>query len=159
MPDFMFGVTPGDIIYDIESYPNIFTLRATHAVTGRQWVFECSDRRNDLPLMVSWMDVLKAEGCRMVGFNNIGYDYPVLHFIYQSAFIKAEDIYAKSMSIINTPFHARFSHMVWESDQVVPQLDLYKVHHFDNVSKATSLKVLEFNMRRDSVEDLPFHQR
>ena len=35
---------------------------------------------------------------------------------------------------------------------------LYEVitHHFDNKARATSLKVLEFNMRSDSIEDLPF---
>ena len=36
------------------------------------------------------------------------------------------------------------------------QIDLFKIHHFDNKARATSLKVLEFNMRSDSIEDLPF---
>jgi len=38
----------------------------------------------------------------------------------------------------------------------VEQIDLYKIHHFDNKARATSLKVLEFNMRSDNIEDLPF---
>ncbi|MBF9666408.1 hypothetical protein IAI38_11790, partial [Streptococcus pseudopneumoniae] len=32
----------------------------------------------------------------------------------------------------------------------------FKIHHFDNVARATSLKVLQFNMRSESIEDLPF---
>ena len=156
MIDFLFGITPGDVIYDIETFPNIFTLRATHTVSGKQWTFECSERRNDLQLMHSWMDMLNVHRCRMVGFNNIGFDYPVIHFIYQNRYATVEDIYAKAMSIINSPFNARFAHMVWENDWVVDQLDLYKVHHFDNPAKATSLKVMEFNMKMESVEDLPF---
>ena len=39
---------------------------------------------------------------------------------------------------------------------VVPQIDLYKIHHFDNPAKATSLKILEFNMRSNTIENLPF---
>jgi hypothetical protein len=70
--------------------------------------------------------------------------------------ITAADIYTKAMSIINAHGPARFAHMVWESDWLVPQIDLYKIHHFDNMSKATSLKILEFNMQMDSIEDLPF---
>ena len=157
MPDFLFGIEPGhNVVYDIETFPNAFTLTARDAVTGRRWVFEASDRRNDLPLLRLWMDALAKSRCKLVGFNNLGFDYPVIHFIYNYVYCTVPDIYDKAMSIINTPFTNRFAHLVWDSEQVVPQIDLYKMHHFDNVSKATSLKVLEFNMRMDSVEDLPF---
>jgi hypothetical protein len=155
-PDFLFNVTPGDVCYDIETYPNVFTLKATHVTSGQKWTFEISFRRNDAHMLRLWMDTLRGQGCRMVGFNNIGFDYPVIHYIYNYEFVTVADIYAKAMSIINGPYNARFSHMVWESDWVVSQIDLFKIHHFDNVSKATSLKVLEFNMRMDNIEDLPF---
>lgn len=157
-PDFYFGVTLGDVRYDIETFPNIFTARFTHKVTRRKWYFEISFRRNDLTALCHFIDVLKAQGCRMVGFNNIGFDYPVIHFIYQNqrACISVADIYKKAMDIINAHGPAKYAHMVWESDWLVPQIDLYKIHHFDNKAKATGLKVLEFNMRMDSIEDLPF---
>ena len=155
-PDFLFNVTPGDICYDIETFPNVFTLKAKHTETDRKWTFEISARRNDAQLLRLWLKVLNEQGCRMVGFNNIGFDYPVIHYLNGYEFATVEDIYTKAMSIINTPFNARFSNMVWESEWVVPQVDLYKIHHFDNVSKATSLKVLEFNMRMERIEDLPF---
>lgn len=158
LPDFLFGVTPGDLRYDCETYPNAFTIGFLHPVTRRKWLFEISDRRNDIQLFCLFLEVLKQQGCRMVGYNNIGFDYPVIHFIYKNrnACITVTDIYDKAMPIINAPHHARFAHMVWESDWIVEQLDLYKIHHFDNMAKATSLKVLEFNMRMQSIEDLPF---
>lgn len=157
-PDFLFGVTPGDITYDIETFPNIFNIGLEHTITGRKWYFEISFRRNDLEALCQFIDICNRQGCRWVGFNNIGFDYPVVHMIYKSrmAMITAADIYTKAMSIINCDFNARFSHMVYESDWYIDQLDLYKVHHFDNQARATSLKVLEFNMRMDSIEDLPF---
>lgn len=156
IPDFLFNVTPGDIIMDIETYPNVFTLRSKHVVTGQKWVFEISFRRNDAHLLRLWMNVLRDQGCRMVGFNSIYFDYPVIHYINGYEFVTVEDIYAKAMSIINAHHNARFAHMVWESEHVVTQVDLFKIHHFDNMAKSTSLKVLEFNMRMDNIEDLPF---
>lgn len=157
-PDFLFGLTPGDVVYDIETYPNCFTIGLHHRTTQRRWLFEISFRRNDLQMFCRFLEELKQQGCRMVGFNNIGFDYPVIHFIYQNrmACITVADIYNKAMSIINAHHNARFAHMVWESDWIVPQIDLYKIHHFDNKAKATSLKVLEFNMRMQNIEDLPF---
>lgn len=162
-PDFLFGLTPGDVSYDEECYPNAFTIGILHRVTRRKWLFEISDRRNDISLLCRFIEELAAQKCRMIGYNNIGYDYPVLHFIYQNrnACITVADIYKKSMTIIDAPWNARFAHMVWEYDWLVPQIDLYKIHHFDDISsdegsKATSLKVIEFNMRMDSIEDLPF---
>jgi hypothetical protein len=35
-------------------------------------------------------------------------------------------------------------------------MDLFKIQHYDNAAKATSLKLLEFNMRSNVIEDLPF---
>ena len=157
-PDFLFGITPGDIRYDIETYPNAFTIGLLHPVTRRKWLFEISFRRNDIQMFCRFIEELSSQGCRLVGYNNIGFDYPVVHFIYKNrnACITVTDIYDKAMSIINAPHNSRFAHLVWESDWVVEQLDLYKIHHFDNMAKATSLKVLEFNMRMQSIEDLPF---
>lgn len=156
VPDFLFSITPGDVAYDIETYPNVFTFTAIHADTGREWYFEVSPWRNDLAAMLRFMDTLARHSCRMIGYNNVGFDYPVIHFAHQVRNASAWDLYQKAMSIIRAPDNARFAHMVWESDRIVPQIDLFKIHHFDNKARATSLKVLEFNMRSDSIEDLPF---
>ena len=153
-PDFKYGITPGDYIYDIETYPNAFTIGIIHTVTEQRWYFECSARQNTLHHFREFMNILSANNCRMVGYNNLGFDYPVIHDIYNNAFITVEEIYTKAMSIIKG--QNRFGHMIWESDRVVEQLDLFKIHHFDNKARSTSLKVLEFNMRMDNIEDLPF---
>lgn len=157
-PDFLFGLTPGDVSYDEETYPNAFTIGFMHRVTRRKWLFEISFRRNDIQSLCRFIEELATQHCRMIGYNNINFDYPVLHFIYQNrnACITVTDIYNKAMSIINAPHNARFAHMVWQSDWIVDQIDLFKIHHFDNVAKSTSLKILEFNMGMDSIEDLPF---
>tara|TARA_R110002074_G_scaffold195878_7_gene362471 strand:- start:4092 stop:6116 length:2025 start_codon:yes stop_codon:yes gene_type:complete len=157
-PDFLFGLVPSDICYDEETFPNIFTVGFVHEVTKQKWLFEISDRRNDIQMICLFIESAARNKCRLIGYNSLGFDYPVLHFIYKNrrACITVKDIYDKAMSIINAPHNARFSHLVWESDWLVEQIDLYKIHHFDNPAKATGLKMLEFNMGMDNIEDLPF---
>lgn len=157
-PDFLFGITDGDLIYDIETYPNLFCIGIQHYKTDQKWYFEISPTRNDIQNFVKFLSTSSVHNCRMVGFNNIGFDYPVIHLIFKNAHlgISYKEIYHKAISIINSHGPAKFAHMVWDSDHVVPQLDLFKIHHFDNMAKTTSLKMLEFNMRMDNIEDLPF---
>lgn len=157
--DFLFALRHrADLVYDIETYPNVFTVYFYDPVTGQSWYFEISEFRNDLETLCRFMDSCVEVGARWIGYNSLNFDYPVMHFIYQSqrAMISVIDIYNKAMSIINAPHNARFAHMIWPNDQIIPQIDLFKVHHFDNPAKSTSLKVLEFNMRSERVEDLPF---
>jgi hypothetical protein len=154
---FNFLLPQGDVAYDIETYPNVFTFTAIHITTGDCWQYEISPRRNDSIALIEFVYALGAAQCRMVGFNNVGFDYPVLHYIVSSCgVLTTEQIYNKAMSIIRAPDDAKFAHIIWESDWYVPQIDLFKIHHFDNKAKTTSLKLLEFNMRMSNIEDLPF---
>lgn len=146
------------LIYDTETYPNVFTLAAEHADYPITWQFEISQWRNDSKAIMEWMHWIKVSNGRMVGFNNIGFDYPLLHLLVQrQGKITAYELYEKAQSIIaSADSDQRWSHMIYPSDRFVEQLDLYRIHHFDNKARSTSLKVLEFNMRLDNVSDLPF---
>lgn len=146
-----------DFIYDIETYPNVFTLSVEHADSDLQWMFEISDWRNDSQEIIQFLYWLSSSNARMVGFNNLGFDYPVIHDLIKMGKSDAKTLYEKAMAIINSQnSENRWAHQVYPSDRYVEQIDLFKIHHFDNVSRMTSLKVLEFNMRSDNIEDLPF---
>lgn len=144
-------------VHDIENYPNVFLFGAIHALTETPYIFEISHRRDDRQAFYLFTEYLREHRAEEVGYNNLGYDYPVQHSILNNImYITNVDIYKKGDSIINAGDENRFAHMVWEKDWIVPQLDLYKIHHFDNQAKRTSLKTLEFNMRMENIEDLPF---
>ncbi|CAB4127101.1 hypothetical protein UFOVP254_7 [uncultured Caudovirales phage] len=147
-----------DYIYDIETYPNVFTLAVEHAEAPLKWSFEISNWRNDSREIVAFLQYLKDTNARMVGFNNLGFDYPVLHTLIRMGRSDAATLYQKAMAIINSQDDgdSKWAHQVNPADRFVPQVDLFKIHHFDNKARATSLKVLEFNMRSDNIEDLPF---
>lgn len=147
-----------DWIYDLETYPNVFTASFKHAATGTRVLFEVSEWKNELNELVVFLHALRDTNCRLIGFNNVGFDYPIIHYILENAHFQptVADIYNKAASIIAAPWERRFDSVVWDDDVVIPQIDLFKIHHFDNDARRTSLKILEFNMCSENIEDLPF---
>lgn len=142
------------IVYDIETYPNCFTLAAVSHDRDDMHVFELSDRRNDWQLLEQWFHALAGHGVEMVGFNNLGFDYPVIHALIHGTVTRdAAGAYAMAQAIFDSK--DRFQFNVWPNERFIPQVDLYKIHHFDNPARSTSLKALQFAMRSPSVEDLP----
>ena len=146
-------------IYDIETYPNVFTAGFERLSDGTYWEFELSPWKNTLTDLMQMLGYLFHTGARMVGFNNEHFDYPVIHMIHHlvasGSTCTAADIYAKAQAIIDAPRND-WSHNVRDIDKIVPQVDLFKIMHFDNFARATSLKKLEIAMRSKSVKDLPF---
>jgi hypothetical protein len=152
-----------DWIYDIETFANCFTFSIVRADGKHASVFEASFRKNEIDRMIKCIDYLAEKEQRMVGFNNLGFDYPIVHKIYllRRTFKKmqgeeaARRIYQYAQEQIETA-KTGFAKSVKTEDEFVKQIDLFKIHHFDNKARATSLKMLEFNMKSQNIEDLPF---
>ena len=146
-----------DWVYDCETFPNVFTLSVMHVDAPVKLMFEISEWRNESRQIVEFVRYLADRNARMAGFNNIGFDYPILHTLMQMGQSDAQTLYRKAQAIIERQDDDdRWLHTVKPSDRIVEQIDLYKIHHFDNKARATSLKALEFNLRMDTIEDLPF---
>lgn len=152
-----------DFTYDIEAYPNVFTMVIQNTENGIMQTFVIGHLRNDRDHLVDVLKKMKALKIRMVGFNNLGFDYPVLHHIVtrtKSSWSIAKltkSIYDKVQAIFESGSMNRgHEHVIWHNQQIVPQVDLYKIHHFDNKAKMTGLKALEIAMRSKNICDLPF---
>ena len=146
-----------DWVYDCETFPNVFTLSVQHVEAPVKLMFEISEWRNESRQIVEFVRYLADRNARMAGFNNIGFDYPILHTLMQMGQSDAQTLYRKAQAIIERQDDDdRWLHTVKPSDRIVQQIDLYKIHHFDNKARSTSLKALEFNLRMDTIEDLPF---
>lgn len=155
-----------DVMYDIETFPNVATF-AFYDVGLNKWnTFEISNRKDELDLLLDYLRSILKDKKRSVGFNNNGFDYVVVHWILKKAIeaksnskhprITANQIYKYAMKVIDSNKGDGFGIKVKVQDVILPQLDLFKMNHFDNKAKMTSLKLLEFNMRSHNVTDLPF---
>lgn len=156
-------MTKIDWIYDIESYPDIFTFCARQAGKTEGYRYEISKRLNQINEFMQFMYYLRdTPNNRMVGFNNVGYDYPVIHHLatnanmVQSGEHGAAIAYQATNDIITGDQQTKWQYSVWSDQRWVEQLDLYLIHHFNNRAKSTSLKMLEFQMRARNITDLPF---
>lgn len=143
--------------YDEETFPNIFTCCFIHAATGMELMYEISDRRNDWQALVDMVHNLGRSGARGIGFNNLEFDYPIMHWLVQQhAGVTPQQIFAKAQQVIESNNENSWSNVVWDREQVFQQIDLYKINHFDNKARRTSLKALEVAMQSLNVKDLPF---
>jgi len=143
-----------DHIYDLETYPNLFSMCVISADGKDGHIFEISDRKDNRELMFKFLDDLEENGARLVGFNNLAFDYPILHFIMDNRDCTVKEIYKLSQKTIATLRENRFANTI--KDTKIDQVDLFKLNHFDNAAKSTSLKVLQFNMRIDNLQELPY---
>lgn len=147
-------------VYDIEQYPNYHCctfMDKDNSLSIRQFVI--SRNRNNLD---EYIDFLKREVKGLIGFNNLNYDYPMLHELmyiakaYKHRIPDADKLnellYSKSQEIIDSEYSE-----IPERFTLIPQLDLYRIHHFDNKAKRTSLKAVEIAIQFDNVQDLPYN--
>jgi hypothetical protein len=144
-------------VYDLEMFRNFFSGTFFNLKTEEVKYFVIHSSRDDRQ---SFMEFLNDDVDGLIGFNNVGYDYPLLHFLlkYNKNKLKTietdkliDQLYHKGQEIINTKYSS-----IRKKDVIIPQLDLYKLHHYDGANKRCSLKVLEFSFRWKKLQDLPF---
>jgi hypothetical protein len=141
--------------YDLETYKRLFTFTIYDTRINQLHVFEISARKDNRKEIFEYLDYLKNNNDSMVGFNNLAFDYPVLHYLINNRNATCEDLHEESQNIINSMKDDRFGKSIPKEDMYVRQIDLYKIHHFDNQAKRTSLKIIKFNMRRSNLIDFP----
>ena len=142
-------------IYDLECLCNLFTYTGYNYKTKTWFKFVIHKSRNDIKELYEHCKSLKLQ----IGYNNEGYDYPLLHHILNhydeykdlDGQTVAQRIYAKSQYLISEQFTK-----IADKNKIIPQIDLFLIWHYNNVARHTSLKDLEIAMRMENVEEMPF---
>ncbi len=147
------AILTGASVFDIETFPNAFTLHMELLDAPAAMTWEISSFRDDRHALLAWLNQMRMWQRPMIGFNSVGFDYVVVHYLMQNPSATVEHLYAKAQHIIQS--NDRFANTIWASDRMIPQVDLYLLNHFDNRAKTTSLKALQVNMRSQSVVDSP----
>ncbi len=144
--------------YDLETYPNIFTFCGKFKGSDEIQLFEISDRMNERDPLLNFLSYLRNIEAEMVGFNNLGFDYFILHELMVNPYtFDHNKAYQIAQTIIKSQYNGgRGFNRIKPSDRLIPQIDMMKICHFDNRAKMTSLKALQFAMRSASLEDLPY---
>ena len=150
-------------IYDIETYKDLFSFSVVRADGEFKSTFQCSKFKNEIDRIYSCLNYLNNNDYYLVGFNSNQFDYPVLHEILKkrgrlpkSGISIANKVFDLAQKQIESFRGEGFGNTIKYEDQYVKQIDLFKVHHFDNRAKMTSLKMIEFNLRMSNLKDLPY---
>lgn len=147
-------------VYDIECLSNCFTYTGYDRKNNKYYQYVIHKSRNDYEQLIT--HITKTKGLVMIGYNNDNYDYPIIHhminhygeYTNMSGAELARKIYSKSQSIIESDFT-----VVADHNKYVFQIDLFKIWHFNNLARLTSLKNLEVALNLENVEDMPFDHR
>ncbi len=152
-------------VYDLETLASCFTYTAKNVDTKQVVQFVIHKERDEREAL---FDHLMNDCAWHIGFNSLSFDYPIIHFFLTEGFYSygtAEELitllYNKAQQVISAQNgEDRWALMIKPKDEIIRQLDLYKVWHYDNKSRITSLKALEISMNYPNVQDMPIdHKR
>ena len=140
----------GAWVYDVEIYRNFFSVCAVNITTDQVVSFYMINDETLSDDAYKWL----LEHNVGIGYNNKDFDYPIIHEIilnyHKGIKVKANRLYNLAQRLIDSNERRYISNMF------IKQVDLYKICHFDNAARRTSLKWLEFAMRMESIQELPY---
>jgi hypothetical protein len=151
-------------VMDYETLSNCFTAVFEHYKTQETKVFVVHDLRNDL---VPFIDFLKQNTDNRewhISYNGLAFDAQVTHYIIEnyeswlnlSGCETAAIIYKYAAKCI-AQSDAKAFHDYPQWKMCIGQIDLFKMHHWDNPAKRSSLKWIQYSMDWENMLDMPIH--
>lgn len=147
-------------VYDIEVLCSMFYFLSYDFISDKWFSFEISAYKSELYALVKHITSMKVG----VSYNGVSYDAQILQYIIDNHTRWVDYSNENIISVIK-----KFSDRVIEDGNYglfppyreesldIFQVDLFKIHHFDNEAKRTSLKWLQFSMDFYNVEEMPIH--
>jgi hypothetical protein len=147
------------IIYDIETLKEYFLVVCL--IPGEPYrEFKVNKDQNMLDAFINFTEQYKDY--YWVGYNNLRFDSQVVEWVIRSCHDWHElssleitaKIHQKATDVIDDANHDVFPEYR-EHDLSLKQIDLFRIHHFDNKNRRVSLKRLEFEMDLENIEEMP----
>ena len=125
-------------VFDLETMKNCFVFNGKFKGDPRVQTFEMSPRKNQRSELLSWLSYLQNSGAEMVGYNNVGFDYPIIHKLLNEPYTFTYDTaYQLCKQIIGSQQYGVNQFNIPYRERIIPQIDLIKINHFDNNNKRT----------------------
>lgn len=149
-------------VYDIETLKEMFYIGIYLPETDEWEEFEVSERKNSLDGLIKFID--EHQDYFAIGYNNLRFDSQVVEWILRNAeywhdlstIEITHKISQKAQDVIHDANYDVFPEYR-EAELSLKQIDLFKIHHFDNKNRMVSLKRLEFEMDFPNIEEMPIH--
>ena len=153
--------TDNVIIYDIETMRECFIVVCMEPEKTPK-SFVVSKWQNQLDAFIKYTE--ENIDSYWVGYNNLRFDAQVVEWILRNHMhwheLSGLEICAKIAQKAQDVIHdANYDVLpeYREWDLSLKQIDLFKIHHYDNKNRRVSLKRLEFEMDLENIEEMPIH--
>jgi len=149
---------------DYETLKNCFTGVFEHYKTTETKVFVIHDLRNDINDFISFLEDNINNKEWHISYNGLAFDGQVTHYIIDnhqdwldlSGCEVANVIYRYAQRCIQKSNKKEFSdYPQWKMK--IGQIDVFKLHHWDNPAKRSSLKWIQYSMDWENILDMPIH--
>jgi len=151
-------------VHDYETISNCFVAVFISIKSDDNRIFVVHDLRNDLDEFIEFLkqNVLHDEW--HLSYNGLAFDGQITQYIIDhaeslmmmSGCEVGEWIYDKAQKVINIKNSGEFLDYS-ERTMDIHQIDLFKLNHWDNPAKRSSLKWIEYTMDWNNIMDMPIH--
>lgn len=149
---------------DYETLSNCFVGVFQHYKNETRKVFIVHKLKNDFKQLLEFLEQCAKDQQWHISYNGLAFDSQITQYILlnkaklsaMSAEDIAIDLYAKAQGIIDKQDGREFAEYA-EKDLLISQIDLFKLNHWDNPAKRSSLKWIQFSMDWHNLLDMPIH--
>ena len=151
-------------VHDYETLSNCFIAVFEDIKSEDREIFVIHESRNDLQEFLNFLDTNIVQEEWHVSFNGMGFDSQIteyiLHYADQLQIMTptevANFIYGKAQEVIRRQNEGEFLEFS-PRDLQIRQVDVFKLNHWDNPAKRSSLKWIQFSMDWKNIIDMPIH--
>jgi hypothetical protein len=149
---------------DLEVMINFFCGVFQHYKTDERKIFIVHDLKNDFEAFVEFLDNCVINEEWYISFNGIGFDAQITEYILQNRAVFKDmtpeeitgHLYSVAQNVIQKQ-DTREKPDYHETKLSIKQIDLYKLNHWDNPAKRSSLKWIQYSMDWPNLLDMPIH--
>lgn len=151
-------------VHDYETLSNCFVGVFRSINSEEIKIFVIHDLRNDLPEFINFLKRNIKHQEWHVSYNGLAFDGQITQYILANISILSEMsgceigkwIYAKAQFVIQSKNDGNFLEFS-EKDMMINQIDVFKLNHWDNPAKRSSLKWIQYSMDWYNIQDMPIH--
>jgi hypothetical protein len=149
---------------DYETLSNCFTGVFEHYKTNETKVFVVHDLRNDFDEFIDFLEQNVTNKEWHISYNGLAFDGQITQYIIDNHYLWknisaceiANILYKYAQYCIDKSNKKEFmDYPQWKMK--IGQIDLFKMHHWDNPAKRSSLKWIQYSMDWDNILDMPIH--
>jgi hypothetical protein len=151
-------------VHDYETLANCFVGVFEDIKSEHQEVFVCHKSQNDIVDLIHFLKKNKSLNEWHVSFNGLAFDSQITEHILrneeqlleQDGDTIAKFIYRKAQDTIQRSNNREFLEFS-PKDLQIKQVDVFKLNHWDNPAKRSSLKWIQYTMDWKNIMDMPIH--